>query len=170
MLDISSNRITPKSIEALCGLLDKNKTIEFIGIAKNDLKFEDISPLLDKFGRKPFPSETVDQHLKKMKERDMAIEKNKKAKPGAAKDLVPPVDSIIQEGTQWVLLQNDQFRHLNLCMNPISESARASIMAVMKRTRDEFSITLAGTEFSENSVHEMSEELSTDENPNLGTH
>jgi len=30
-----------------------------------------------------------------MKERDTIIEKNKKAKPGAVKDLVPPIDSII---------------------------------------------------------------------------
>jgi len=30
-----------------------------------------------------------------MKERDTIIEKNKKAKPGAAKDIVPPVDTIV---------------------------------------------------------------------------
>lgn len=42
-------------------------------------------------------------------------------------------------------------------------------MQVMKRTKDEFSMTLAGTDFTENAVHEMTEELSTDENPNLGT-
>lgn len=42
-------------------------------------------------------------------------------------------------------------------------------MEVMKRTPDEFSITLAGTDFTDNVIHEMSEELSTDENPNLGS-
>jgi len=54
-------------------------------------------------------------------------------------------------------------------MNPISEKYWDEIMELMKWTNDEFSITLSGTDFEENSVHEMTEELASDENPDLGS-
>ena len=94
VLDISNNTITHKSIESLSSLLDKNKNIEFFGLAKNNISFDQLKSLLEKLGKKDFPPEQVDQHLKKQKERDTVIEKNKKAKPGAAKDIVPPIDTI----------------------------------------------------------------------------
>jgi hypothetical protein len=53
-------------------------------------------------------------------------------------------------------------------MNPIDEETRDQVLEIMKRTPEEFSLTLSGTDFSENTIHEMTEELSTDENPNLG--
>jgi len=59
-------------------------------------------------------------------------------------------------------------RHVNLCMNPIDDEAREYVIDLMKRTPEEFSVTLSGTDFDENTVHEMTEQLSTDENPNLG--
>ena len=96
MLDLSNNKLTSKSIEYLSNLLDKNKNIEFYGLAKNNFTFEDVKPLFEKLGKRDFPQESVDAHLKKMKERDTVIEKNKKAKPGAAKDIVPPIDTIVQ--------------------------------------------------------------------------
>jgi Ran GTPase-activating protein (RanGAP) involved in mRNA processing and transport len=104
VLDISSNKVSNACVESFCGLLDKNKTIEFIGLAKSNLSYEDVAPLLDRLGKKPFPGDQVDAHLKKMKDRDAVIEKNKKAKPGAPKDIVPPIDTIVQEGTAWTLL------------------------------------------------------------------
>ena len=97
------------------------------------------------------------------------VEKQKKLKPGAPRDPIPAVDNIEQaENGSWSLLENWHFRHLNLCMNPIDSSHREEIMALMERTPDEFSITLSGTMFEENEIHEMSEQLGTDENPNLG--
>lgn len=109
-----------------------------------------------------------------MKERDAVIEKNSKVKPGAPLAPVPACDTIEQneaaEGEEptWTVLQNWQMRHINMCMNDIEEEAKDELMELMKRTPDEFSITLSGTGFTENTVHEMSEALATDENPNLG--
>jgi len=36
-------------------LLDKNKIIEFFGLAKNNLKFEHVKILFDKLGKRDFP-------------------------------------------------------------------------------------------------------------------
>jgi hypothetical protein len=170
VLDLSYNKLTPKSIEYLSDLLDHNKTIEFIGLAKNNLSIEHVKPLLDKIGRFEFPAESVDEHNKKIKERDTLIEKNKKVKPGAQKEVVPAVDDIEQneETKEWTIKKNWNLRHVNLCMNPIGDEAREYIMGVMKRTGEEFSLTLSGTDFDENTIHEMSEELSTDDKPSLG--
>jgi hypothetical protein len=96
VLDVSYNKLTAESVKSLAALMDKNKTIEFIGLAKNNLTFEDCLPILEKLGRKPFNAEESEEHLKLMKDRDAIIEKNKKVKPGAPKDPVPPVDTIEQ--------------------------------------------------------------------------
>lgn len=55
VLDISNNNITAKSIESLAALLDKNKNIEFYGLAKNNLTFESVKPLIEKLGKRDFP-------------------------------------------------------------------------------------------------------------------
>ena len=65
-------------------------------------------------------------HQAKLKERDAVIEANKKTK-GKKPDLPVPVvdnlepkvskDSEGNEVTNWFLVKNPQFRHLNLCLN-----------------------------------------------------
>ena len=170
VLDLSYNRLSPEAVRLLADLTGHNKTLEFIGLAKNNLTLEDFKPLLDIIGRFPFDADGVDEHQKKIKERDQIAEKNKKVKPGNPKEKVPGVDAIEQneETQEWSILKNWHIRHVNMCLNPIDDSAREYLMELMGRTPAEFSITLSGTDLDENTVHEMSEALCTDENPTLG--
>lgn len=94
VLDMSYNKITSESVNMLADLLDTNKTIEFLGLAKNEFGLEEVKPLLNKLGKIDFPSDQVADHEKLIKERDTAIEKNLKVKPGAPKLPVPAVDSL----------------------------------------------------------------------------
>jgi len=171
VLDISYNKITAASVETLRDLITSyNKNLEFIGLAKNNLTFEDLEPLLSAIGKKPFPEDEADAHVKKMKDRDAIIEKNKKLKASKKpEEPVPILDDIEQQddGT-WMLVQNGQLRHLNLCMNLLDDSHKDEILALLKRTPEEFSITLSGTGFSKAVIEEIWKELSTEENPELG--
>jgi hypothetical protein len=44
----------------------------------------------------------------------------------------------------WVLLKNMQFKHINLCANEINDECKDAVQALLKRTNDEFGVTLAG--------------------------
>lgn len=84
-------------------------------MAKNGLTSVDMEPILENFGRQPFPVSEVENHKIKLKERDAVIEANKKTK-GKKPDLpVPVVDNIEpkttkdvdgQEITNWFLIKN----------------------------------------------------------------
>lgn len=89
-----------------------------------------------------------------MKARDAVIEKNKKLKASKKpEEPVPSLDLIEQatytnaEGQEvqgWVLLKNVQFKHVNMCANNIDEECKEAVTALLKRTNDDFGLTLAG--------------------------
>jgi hypothetical protein len=171
VLDVSYNNLTKITIDNLKELIcDHNKTLEFVGLAKNNLKLTDIQELIDCIGKKPFPEEEAEAHIKKMKERDAIIEKNKKLKASKKpEEPVPLFDDIEQqEDGSWVMVQNGHIRHLNLCMNPIGDESQDAISDLLKRTPNEFSITLSGTNFSKDVIELMWSELNTEDNPILG--
>ena len=170
VLDISYNKITGQSIEYFKELTELNKTLEFIGLAKNNLSIEDLQGFLDCIGKTPFPEEEADAHIKKMKERDAIIEKNKKLKASKKpEEPVPLIDDIEQqEDGSWVMVKNGQLRHINMCMNPITDDSKNLILDLLKRTPNEFSITLSGTQMTKEVVQEIHGELNTDEMPDLG--
>jgi hypothetical protein len=105
-----------------------------------------------------------------MKERDAIIEKNKKLKASKKpEEPVPMIDDIEQEEDgSWVIVRNGQIRHINLCMNPLTDDDKDDILSLLKRTPIEFSITLSGTEFSQSTIKQIWNELKTEENPDLG--
>jgi hypothetical protein len=47
VLDVSYNKLTKASVEAFVELLEVNKSLEFIGLAKNGFSIDDLKPLLD---------------------------------------------------------------------------------------------------------------------------
>ena len=114
-------------------VFDTNRTLEYVGLAKNGLQSGDVQPLLKCFGRQPFPAENVPAYQLKIKERDTILEKNKKLKASKKpEEIVPLVDALESkvskddtgaEVTNWWLLVNPQFKHLNICLNQIDDVA-----------------------------------------------
>ena len=45
-------------------------------------------------------------------------------------------------------MKNMQFKHINLCSNSINDECRDSVTALIKRTNDDFGITLEGNPIS----------------------
>jgi hypothetical protein len=62
-LDISYNNFTGKAVaNEIAAVFDTNRSLEYIGLAKNNLEAQDVRPLLKGFGRQPFPSDQVATH------------------------------------------------------------------------------------------------------------
>ena len=170
VLDISSNQdLTGRSIEALADIFNSNRSIEYFGFSKLNLTTSMVQPLFDLIGRFPFPSEEVENHLKEMKARDAIVEKNKKLKsqkkpeePVPQIDDIEPIKRINEAGEEieeWVTIKNPQIKHLNFCMNQIDDSIERTILDVIDRTSDDFSVTLSSNKVSEEVIERLHQKI-----------
>jgi hypothetical protein len=108
----------------------------------------------------------VEPHQAKLKARDAIIEKNKKLKatkkpeePVPQLDLIEQSTYVNSEGAEvqgWVLLKNMQFKHVNLCSNDINDEVKEPLAALMRRTNDDFGVTLSGNPISKAAVDHLS--------------
>ena len=57
VLDISYNPITEKSLKYLADMMETNRTLEYLGLAKCHLENDSITPLLGQIGKIPFPAD-----------------------------------------------------------------------------------------------------------------
>lgn len=143
-----------------------------MGLAKNNLNTDDITPLLSSFGKVPLPADQVEAYQAELKKRDVIIEKNKKLKaskkPEEPVPIMDALESEVQrdaegnEVTNYFLLKCPQFKHLNLCLNKIGDDAKDPVMKALQTTPDDFGITLAGNQLSGASaaaIHQMIKEV-----------
>ena len=122
-------------------MFEQNRSLEFLGLAKNNLTTDDITPLLASFGKVPFPAEQVETYQAELKKRDAIIEKNKKLRQQKKpEEPVPIMDSLeTKTGTDadgnevvnYFLLKCPQFKHLNLCLNKIDDDSMAILEQVL---------------------------------------
>ena len=57
MLDISHNPVSKESLANLADMMENNRTLEYLGLAKCKFENEDISTIFSQIGRMPFPSD-----------------------------------------------------------------------------------------------------------------
>ena len=62
VLDISYNPITEASMKYIADMMETNRTLEYIGLAKCKLENEHVLPIINQIGRIPFPTDQVDGH------------------------------------------------------------------------------------------------------------
>jgi Ran GTPase-activating protein (RanGAP) involved in mRNA processing and transport len=55
VLDISYNKFSGEAVREFASVFEINRSLEFVGLAKNNLTSEDVMPLLKCFGRVAFP-------------------------------------------------------------------------------------------------------------------
>jgi hypothetical protein len=154
VLDLSYNTFSGEALSDFVSVFEANRTLEYLGLAKNGFQVADVKPLLDCMGKVEFAPEQVDIHQNKIKERNAIIEKNKKLRSQKKpEEAVPIVDNLEQvqsrdtEGNEistWFLCRVPQFKHLNLCMNKLDEEILTDVEDVLSRTTDDFGFTLTG--------------------------
>ena len=57
VLDLSYNNFSGPALEQFVSVFEQNRTLEFLGLAKNNLTTQDVLPLLNCFGKVPFPAD-----------------------------------------------------------------------------------------------------------------
>jgi len=50
------------------------------------------------------------------------------------------------------MLKNIQFKHINLCMNDINDDIKDPLANLLRRTNDEFGVTLSGNAVSKEAI------------------
>jgi hypothetical protein len=98
-LDISYNPITKKSLNFIADMMETNRTLEYIGLAKCGLQTKSVQKIFNQIGRIPFPADQVEAHLAKLKARDQIIEKNKKLKQSKKPEEPVPILDTIEQST-----------------------------------------------------------------------
>ena len=154
VLDLSYNNFSGTAVQEFVQVFEQNRTLEFLGLAKNRLVTEDVLPLLSCFGRVSFPADQVEAYQAELKKRDVIVEKNKKLRQQKKpEDPVPILDAIESEVsrdaegnevTNWFLLRCPQFKHLNLCLNRVDDEVVPRLEEVLLNTPDDFGLTLSG--------------------------
>jgi hypothetical protein len=64
--------------------------------------------------------------------------------------LIIQPDGSEQQG--WVMLKNMQFKHINLCMNDINDDIKDNLAALLRRTNDDFGVTLSGNPMTRETI------------------
>lgn len=59
------------------------------------------------------------------------------------------------EVTNWFMQVNPQFKHLNVCLNQIDDTALEAINDLLSITPDDFQLTLSGNAFADESVQSI---------------
>ena len=171
VLDLSYNKFSGDAILEFQSVFEQNRSLEFLGLAKNGLTTEDILPIFDSFGRVPLPADQVEIYQNELKKRDAIIEKNKKLKQQKKPEEPVPILDLLEsetvrdaegnEQTIWFLQRCPQFQHLNLCLNRIDDEAAAKIEDVLERTPDDFGVTLSGNPMSNPTIAMIHRKLVT---------
>ena len=53
------------------------------------------------------------------------------------------------------MLKNIQFKHINLCMNDINDDIKDPLANLLRRTNDEFGVTLSGNAVSKEAIDQL---------------
>jgi len=52
-------------------------------------------------------------------------------------------------------LKNVQFKHVNVCMNEINDEVKETLAQVLRRTNDDFGVTLSGNPVSKETIDQL---------------
>ena len=55
----------------------------------------------------------------------------------------------------WVILKNVQFKHVNVCMNDVNDEIKETLVHVLRRTNDDFGVTLSGNPVSKETIDQL---------------
>lgn len=53
------------------------------------------------------------------------------------------------------MLKNVQFKHINFCSNDINDECKDAVSALLRRTNDDFGITLAGNPILKHTIESL---------------
>eukprot|EP00357_Protocruzia_adherens_P022387 CAMPEP_0114981222 /NCGR_PEP_ID=MMETSP0216-20121206/5419_1 /TAXON_ID=223996 /ORGANISM="Protocruzia adherens, Strain Boccale" /LENGTH=378 /DNA_ID=CAMNT_0002342859 /DNA_START=21 /DNA_END=1158 /DNA_ORIENTATION=+ len=138
-INFSRAYLDDDDIDHICTLIEESKSLEALDLSHLQFSQASISKFQNIIGKHPFPAEEVDAHVKKEKERDQIVEKNRKSKntKKPVEEFVPKVDPIENmEDDGWVIWKNPNLRHLNISFNKLGDAAGTLVHHFIKKTKD----------------------------------
>jgi len=132
VLNLYKNNLTSKCINALISMLDNNKKLEDINLGGNFFVDSDLAKIKSILGGSPVTNEQLDAYNKKIKERDLIIEKNKKLKLlKKNEEVVPVLEEFILVGDVYYSIKNKYLKNLNIIKNSFSQSCYEDLIFML---------------------------------------
>lgn len=142
-LDLYGNEF--ESLVPLAEMLEVNRSLMHLSLAKNNLTDEKLLPLVGSFGKIPFPDERADEFRQKEKDKM----KVKSSKPKSMANADPPSDELIieEESKQTFLVKNKVFARLNISLNRIENDRQLRLLLI--QALPHFKIIISGNPIPE---------------------
>jgi len=150
VLNVFKNNLTSDCIPIFCEMLNENKKLEEINIGGNYLTDEDLIMIKNCIGKIQLSQDEIENYLRRVKEREAIIEKNKKQK--AAKkpeEPVPFVEEVVQQGDLYFIMKNTKLRTLNIMQNNFTEECFNVVISMLDLNPD-LLLTIDNKIFSKN--------------------
>ena len=154
IINLFNNRITSKGFAVFCKFLETNKKLEEVHFGKNELVDEDLVLFRKSLGKYLMTLEEVDTQQKKIKERDIVLEKNKKLKAQKKpEEPIPIVEEFVQVGDNFYIYKNTKLRSINLMQNNF-KNFYDLVISVLRQTEALF-ITIDSMLFDKDQKHSL---------------
>jgi hypothetical protein len=148
VLNLYKNNLTSKCINALISMLENNKKLEDINLGGNYFFDSDFAKIKNILGGSPVTNEQLEAYNKKIKERDLIIEKNKKLKlQKKNEEVVPVIDEFILVGDVYYSIKNKYLRNLNIIKNSFTRSCYEDLLFILDMNANLF-ITMDSSIFT----------------------
>ena len=133
VLNLYKNNLTSKCTPYLISMLEINKKLEEINLGGNFFDDSDFSKLKSVIGATPVTHEQLDAYNKKVKERDLVIEKNKKLKQQKKnEEPVPLLDEFILIGDVYNSIKNPHLKNINLIKNSFTSKCFENLVFMLE--------------------------------------
>jgi len=137
VLNLFKNNLSSECIPVFCEMLIENKKLEEINLGGNFFNNEDLIAIKDCIGKIQLSPDEVESYLRRQKEREAIIEKNKKQK--AAKkpeDPVPSIEEVVQQGEFYFIMRNTKLKTLNIMQNCFTEECFETVIQLLDLNYD----------------------------------
>lgn len=149
--DLYDNNLSANSLAHLSTLLEKNRTLESLGLSKNNLTdLDQIAPLLQNIGKFLLSEEELEAYRSKEKERDAIVARNAKSKNKTQVEAVPQLDPVSQnnDGT-YSILKNMKMQMINLSVNKLTDDCKEALDKFMNQSHEKFQVIMTNNLFSD---------------------
>ena len=139
-------------------MLENNKRLEELNLGQNNFVDEDLEALKDYLGRTAIIGEALENHHKKLKDKEAIIEKNKKLKTAKKpEEPVPFVEELTLIGETYYIVKNCTLKGLNLMQNQLTENCFTPLTYILDGNPDIF-ITMDGKYFSKTQKDKLTDQ------------
>lgn len=157
VLNVYRNLFTSKLTSTICQVLNVNRKIEELNLGCNKFGDDDFIAIANELGKIRLSSTEVEDYQAKLKEKNEAIEKNKKAKGNKKLEVpVPNVPDLDIVGDKYYIVKNNKVKTLNLMQNNFTNSIFYNILELQENS-DELLIVLDKRIFEKNEIDKLSD-------------